>query len=188
MNITAEELAVRMAEKTVQQLLDMFVRPAEWSPQALDAARAELQKRNVRPVAIASQPANAELSVPSRQRRQNGPTKPDVVLQKSAIRKAGLKNLAFSAAWFLVIAFLVLTGHTFAIMHFLEGLAQFISGGSKGAFYGLLLLLATIFGGGVLLGWIIALPPALIMLIGYYPGFFVGRVPFEPKQTVAAKR
>lgn len=50
-----------MAEKTDQQLQDMFARPADWSPQALDAARAELQKRNVSPVEIASQPANDEL-------------------------------------------------------------------------------------------------------------------------------
>jgi len=61
MKITPTELAERMAEKTDQQLRDMFVRPANWSSQALDAARAELQKRNIPPVETASQPANDEL-------------------------------------------------------------------------------------------------------------------------------
>ena len=50
-----------MAEKTDQQLRDMFVRPADWSSQALDAARAELQKRNLPPIEIAPQPATDEL-------------------------------------------------------------------------------------------------------------------------------
>jgi len=61
MNITREELAARMAEKTDQQLRDIFARPADWSSQALDAARAELQKRNIPPIEIASQPATDEL-------------------------------------------------------------------------------------------------------------------------------
>ena len=36
-----------MAAQTDQQLQDMFARPADWTPQALDVARAELRKRNV---------------------------------------------------------------------------------------------------------------------------------------------
>jgi hypothetical protein len=34
-----------MAEKTDEQLLDIFAKPGEWTPEALDAARAELRQR-----------------------------------------------------------------------------------------------------------------------------------------------
>jgi hypothetical protein len=49
---TPQEFAGLMAEKTDQQLRDMFGRRDDWSPQALDAARAELQRRNIRPVVV----------------------------------------------------------------------------------------------------------------------------------------
>jgi hypothetical protein len=41
------ELARKMAEKRDVELLDMFESPADWKPEALNAARAELQRRNV---------------------------------------------------------------------------------------------------------------------------------------------
>jgi TM2 domain-containing membrane protein YozV len=53
---TPQELANLMAQKTDQQLLDMFGRAEDWSPVALDAARAELQKRGIRPVEVAPPP------------------------------------------------------------------------------------------------------------------------------------
>lgn len=41
------ELARKMAEKRDVELQDMFDSPADWKPEALNAARAELQRRNV---------------------------------------------------------------------------------------------------------------------------------------------
>jgi hypothetical protein len=43
--ITPEELAKQMAEKTDHQLQEMFDRAEDWTPEALDASWAELQKR-----------------------------------------------------------------------------------------------------------------------------------------------
>jgi hypothetical protein len=37
-----------MAEKSNQQLLDVLAQPADWTPEALEAAKAELAKRNIR--------------------------------------------------------------------------------------------------------------------------------------------
>jgi hypothetical protein len=42
-----ENLADQTAEKTNDQLLAMFKRPDDWLPEALDSAKAELQKRGV---------------------------------------------------------------------------------------------------------------------------------------------
>lgn len=42
-----ENLEVQMAEKTTDQLVAMFYQPADWLPEALDAARAELRRRRV---------------------------------------------------------------------------------------------------------------------------------------------
>lgn len=47
MYVTPDDLAKRMAEKTDQQLLDMLLRPSEWSTEALDAARAQIRRRAV---------------------------------------------------------------------------------------------------------------------------------------------
>jgi len=47
MNPTRHDLAKTMAEKTDEQLLDMFAESWEWTPEALDAARAELRQRAV---------------------------------------------------------------------------------------------------------------------------------------------
>ena len=43
----AQVLAEKMEEKTDRQLLDMFARQSDWTPEALNAARTELQKRNI---------------------------------------------------------------------------------------------------------------------------------------------
>ena len=45
--ITPEELAGQMVEKPAQELQDMLAQPDDWTPQALGAARAELQKRQL---------------------------------------------------------------------------------------------------------------------------------------------
>jgi len=42
-----QNLALQMAEKPNDQLLQMLRRPDDWLPEALDAARAELQRRGV---------------------------------------------------------------------------------------------------------------------------------------------
>ena len=44
---TPEDLALQMAEKTDEELLAMFTSPADWTPEALGSAKAELRKRNV---------------------------------------------------------------------------------------------------------------------------------------------
>ena len=49
------ELTKQMVNKTDQDLKDMFAQQADWSPQALDAARAELSKRGVNVAALAAQ-------------------------------------------------------------------------------------------------------------------------------------
>jgi hypothetical protein len=43
----SENLPAQTAEKTNDQLLEMFSRPDDWLPEALEAARAELQQRGV---------------------------------------------------------------------------------------------------------------------------------------------
>jgi hypothetical protein len=43
---TPEELAKIMADKPEVRLRSMFARPENWSPEELDAARAELKRRN----------------------------------------------------------------------------------------------------------------------------------------------
>jgi hypothetical protein len=42
-----KNLSAQMADKTNDELLAMFKRPDDWLPEALDAARAELQRRGV---------------------------------------------------------------------------------------------------------------------------------------------
>lgn len=42
-----EDLAVQMADKTNEQLVEMFKRPNDWLPEALHVARAELQRRGI---------------------------------------------------------------------------------------------------------------------------------------------
>ena len=44
---TSQQLAEKVAEKSDHQLLDMFPKACDWTPEALDAARTELQKRNI---------------------------------------------------------------------------------------------------------------------------------------------
>jgi hypothetical protein len=43
----SQDLARKMAETTNEDLLAMFTRPDDWTPEALEAARIELRKRNV---------------------------------------------------------------------------------------------------------------------------------------------
>ena len=59
-----QELAAQMADKTDQELQEMFARPADWSAQALDAARIELTKRNINVEAVRAMPKSQELSCP----------------------------------------------------------------------------------------------------------------------------
>jgi hypothetical protein len=78
---TPQELAEQMAAQTDQQLQDMFARPADWTPQALDAARAELQKRGLRPVEAAPPPPNKDYEVlPSGRKRLLKATVLDIVI------------------------------------------------------------------------------------------------------------
>ena len=45
-----DSLAQQQVGKTDQHLQDMLARPEDWTPQALDAAKTELQSRGIRPV------------------------------------------------------------------------------------------------------------------------------------------
>jgi hypothetical protein len=49
---TPEDLAAQMADKTNDQLLAMFNRPDDWLSAALDAGRAELQRRGIEASAL----------------------------------------------------------------------------------------------------------------------------------------
>jgi len=62
---TPQELAAQMATRTEQQLQDMFARPADWSKEVLNAAKAELEKRGIRIVVVPAQqqPSNADYEV-----------------------------------------------------------------------------------------------------------------------------
>jgi len=71
MSPTPQQPAEKMAEKTDQQLLDMLAKPSDWTPAALDAARTELQKRNIRVVEVAPQiPPNTTYVVTSSGRKR----------------------------------------------------------------------------------------------------------------------
>src|SRR5579862_4806553 len=50
--MSPENLAGQMTGKPDQELLDMCKRPSDWSPEALEAAKLELQKRNIRVVQV----------------------------------------------------------------------------------------------------------------------------------------
>lgn len=52
---TQDSLQRQMTEKTDEQLLDMLAQPDDWTSVALDAAKAELQKRAILPEEVAQQ-------------------------------------------------------------------------------------------------------------------------------------
>jgi hypothetical protein len=53
---TPEEMAAAMADKSNEELSAMFGRPDDWQPEALEAARAELQRRGIDPAAVVGGP------------------------------------------------------------------------------------------------------------------------------------
>jgi hypothetical protein len=161
---TQQELAEQMAAQTDQQLLDMFAKAADWTPQALVVARAELRKRGVSNAAVLE--SDAALTA-----QAEADASPAVVLSKAEIRKLGLKNLAVCAGWFVVAVLLLMTGVWLDIQHFLRGLAQSIAGDSKGP-ERLLELLADWVALAILAGWVLLLPLALMMVLGFYPSRF----------------
>jgi hypothetical protein len=59
-----QELAAQMADKTDQQLQEVFAHPADWSAHALDAARMELTKRNIDVETVPAMPESQGLSCP----------------------------------------------------------------------------------------------------------------------------
>jgi hypothetical protein len=80
---TPQELAAQMATKTDQQLQDMFARPADWSKEALDGAKAELEKRGIRIVVVPVQPpaSNADYEVlPNGRKRFLKATNVDIII------------------------------------------------------------------------------------------------------------
>jgi hypothetical protein len=64
-----QELARKMAEKSDVALLDMFESPDDWRPETLNAAKAELQRRNV---AIPSPEDSVPTEIPERPRVRAG--------------------------------------------------------------------------------------------------------------------
>ena len=165
-----------MAAQTDQQLLDMFARPADWTPQALALARAELQKRGVSNAAV----LEADVS-PATQPAADA--SPAAGLSKSEIRKLGMKNLAVCVGWFIVAVFLLMTGVWLELQHFLLGLAQSIGGDAK-VIERLLEVVADCVAATILIGWVLVLPLALIMaLTGYYPRHFEGFIIIQAKKN-----
>jgi hypothetical protein len=59
-----QDLAAQMAGKTDHELQDMFACSADWSEQALGAARMELTKRNITVEAVPAAPKSQGLSCP----------------------------------------------------------------------------------------------------------------------------
>lgn len=111
--------------------------------------------------------------------------KPNVVFEKSYIRKIGLKNLVFCAGWFLVSAFIFLNGYWVDIQKFIFGMQHSISDGAGDAVKGLASIfgaIASAFSFGLFIGWVVSLPLALLMIItGYYPRFFKSTLCFKPE-------
>ena len=56
-----DSLAQQQVGKTDEHLQDMLARPEDWTPQALDAAKTELQSRGIRPVKFMELPAQSAL-------------------------------------------------------------------------------------------------------------------------------
>jgi hypothetical protein len=63
---TPQELTGQMAEKSDQELLDMLLNHANGTPAALDAARAEIQKRNFRVPSVGDTTQQPKQAAPSR--------------------------------------------------------------------------------------------------------------------------
>ncbi len=57
-----------MSQRTTEQLLEMFSEPDDWLPEALNAARDELQRRGTDPDAMTADPAAAPISAASNER------------------------------------------------------------------------------------------------------------------------
>lgn len=108
----------------------------------------------------------------------------NVVFEKSYIRKIGLKNLGFCAAWFLVSAFLFLNGYWLEIMKFMQELPHSIFDGSNSAAKGpatIFSAIASAFTFGLQVGWVVLLPGSLIMILtGHCPRFLGRFMYFEP--------
>ena len=76
---TPQELERLMAEpKTDQELEDMLRYPEDWTPQALDAARAELQRRKNPPKEVASPPSSPADKSARRPERAPRTAKPSI--------------------------------------------------------------------------------------------------------------
>ena len=63
-----EDLQAKMAEKTDDSLLTMLLHSSDWTPEALDAARAELHRRNVDTRGLVPSPASATSGSPPKAR------------------------------------------------------------------------------------------------------------------------
>lgn len=70
MSSTPQQLAAKMIEKTDSQLLDMFPNANEWTAEALHAARAELQSRNIPVPEAAPPPPNLDWEITARGRKR----------------------------------------------------------------------------------------------------------------------
>jgi hypothetical protein len=109
--------------------------------------------------------------------------------RKSAVRKLGMKNLAFCGGWFLIAAFLFLTRLWFSINNLFQVPSQIVAGMVSGRAMALVPLLSAVgqvFGMALLIGWIFNLPSALIMSVtGHYPRFLGWLTAFKPEDEPA---
>ena len=97
---TPVQLAEQMTGKTNDELLAILNAPAEWTPEALAAARAELDGREVRPVAAAE--AKPEPAWP-----------PEDINQQILVELRKLRRSSEIGSFFALAALAILVGYIF---------------------------------------------------------------------------
>ena len=90
-------LSEQMGGKTDQQLQDLVAEPAGWSQEALDAAKAELQQRNLTPI-DPTPPETGGYQLMPRDRRHRRPVTSDFIL---CMLVPGWGVLVGAIAWFI---------------------------------------------------------------------------------------
>ena len=84
--MTLSDLSEQMREKSDQQLQEMFARASEWSPEALEVAKAELQRRGI-PIVIVSvqaEPDKIYELLPNGRKRYLKATGGDIIISSIA--------------------------------------------------------------------------------------------------------
>lgn len=93
-----DHLAQQIAEKTTDELLDMLGKPVDWIPEALDAAHAELLRRNVQPERVVRAEAKRKRASRTFERKQ-----PSWFSSTPVIVFLGLDIFGVLLVWFVVL-------------------------------------------------------------------------------------